>query len=164
MIFRHISLFFFNLFDKTLYFLSGYFILSQKPLLGLQLFIISTILSIGSLFKLTQFFLRIRHTNERTSLLDDNKPSPISERHELPELPLADLDKFSLVILSLINSSPKPLKHLTLKEANKLQYNVISLFFKKSKSTSSEEDKSVTKTISLTREINLIHESISGSF
>merc|ERR1719239_84676 len=141
MVLRHVTLLLLNLLDQSLDFF-----------LGADL-----------LFKKTQFFLRVRLANHGSGLLDNDKPSPFPHANILSEVSLGNLDKFPLVTLLEVNYIPESLESLTLHVADKLQDNVISLLLQEGKGTSAEEDKSVSKTIPLTRELNLVHKSIGAS-
>jgi len=163
MIFRNITLLSFKLFHHCLEFFLDRNIFLQESSLGLHLFIIGTILFIGKSLKLAQLLFRVGHTNKRPGLLDDDKPSPFSHGDILSELPLADNNELSLSTLLLIDNISHSLEDLTLHVTNKLQDNVISGLLKHSKSTSTEEDKSVTKTISFPGEVDLVHQSVGSS-
>merc|ERR1711962_986047 len=143
--------------------LLGRNIFLQESSLGLHLFIIGTIFFIGKSLKLAQLLFRVGHTNKRPGLLDDDKPSLFSHGDILSELPLADNNELSLSTLLLIDNISHSLEDLTLHVTNKLQDNVISGLLKHSKSTSTEEDKSVTKTISFPGEVDLVHQSVGSS-
>ena len=66
--------------------------------------------------QLLQLFSRVRQANESTSLLDDDKPAPVSHLHVLAELPLGDLDKLTLVKLLFVNGSADSLEGLALNQ------------------------------------------------
>merc|ERR1719389_1581246 len=80
-------------------------ILLQEPGLGVQLVLVDTIGGIGLLLKKPKLLLRVGHSNERTGLLDDDKPSPFSHGHVLPEVPLGNSDQLPLISLLLIDRS-----------------------------------------------------------
>jgi hypothetical protein len=101
--------------------------------------------------------------NEWSGLLDDDKPSPVSERSKLPEVPLNDLHELPLVILFLVDLPLNVSQALTLEPPDQFQHNVVTIFLKTSQSTSSEEDFGVAKTISISGEINLVHQGIDTS-
>ena len=65
-----------------------------------------------------QLLRRVGQANEPTSLLNDNKPAPISHLHVLAELPLGDLDQLALIELLSVNKSTDPLQGLALKESD----------------------------------------------
>ena len=65
-----------------------------------------------------QLLRRVGQANEATSLLNDNKPAPISHLHVLAELPLGDLDQLALIELLSVNHSADPLQGLALKESD----------------------------------------------
>merc|ERR1719204_2774812 len=118
---------------------------------------------IGLLLQKPKLLLGVGHANKRTSLLDDDEPSPISHGHVLSELPLADHNKFSLSTLLLIDNIPQPLVDLTLQVPDKLHDDLITSLLKLGQSASLEEDQSVTKTVAVSVEGNLVHKSIDSS-
>ena len=61
-----------------------------------------------------QLFSRVWQANEPTSLLDDDKPAPVSHLHVLAELPLGNLDKLTLIVLLSVNVSADSLEGLAL--------------------------------------------------
>ena len=65
-----------------------------------------------------QLLRRVGQANEPTSLLNDDKPTPISHLHVLAELPLGDLDQLALIELLSVNKSTDPLQGLALKESD----------------------------------------------
>merc|ERR1719291_1624286 len=117
---------------------------------------------IGLLLQDPQFLLWVRLPNESTSLLDENKPSPVSAGQILAEVPLSNLDQLPLVKLLLVDESADPLQHLTLDEAHPLDDQFVALLLKTTERTSTEEDKGVSQPVPLTVERNAIHESIDG--
>merc|ERR1719356_78143 len=118
---------------------------------------------IGLLFKQSEFLLGIGKTNESSGLLDDDEPSPISHLEILSEVPLSNLDEFSLISLLLIDTSTDSLESFSLDESDPFDDQVITSFLKLGKSSSSEEDKGVSKPVSLSVKANLVHEGIGGS-
>jgi len=120
--------------------------------------------SICLLFQLSELLLRVGHTNKRTSFLDNDKPSPFSHGHILPEVALADLDEFSLISALAETCILDAFVDLSLQVSDQFIDNVVTSFLKLSKSTSSEEDQSVSKTVPLPIELNFVHESIDSSF
>merc|ERR1719210_2299314 len=125
--------------------------------------LVLTIGVIGLLFKLPEFLLGIGETNKSPGLLDDDKPSPISHLEILSEVPLSNLDKFSLISLGSIDSATNSLESLSLDESDPLEDKIITSLLKLGKSSSSEEDKGVSQPVSLSVKANLVHEGISGS-
>jgi len=125
--------------------------------------LVLTIGVVGGLLKLSKLFLGVGKTNESSGLLDDNKPSPVSHLEVLPEVPLGNLDELSLVSLHGINSAADSLEDLSLDHSDPFDDQVVTSLLKLGKSTSSEEDKGVSKPISLSVKSNLVHESICGS-
>merc|ERR1719210_3058142 len=83
--------------------------------------LVLTIGVIGLLFKLSEFLLGIGKTNKSPGLLDDDKPSPISHLEILSEVPLSNLDKFSLISLGSIDSATNSLESLSLDESDPLE-------------------------------------------
>merc|ERR1719192_872733 len=69
----------------------------------------------------------------------------------------------SLVSLGSVNLASNSLQHFTLDEAHPFDDQVITGLLKLGKSSSSEEDKSVSQPISLPVESDLVHESVGGS-
>merc|ERR1712107_324408 len=136
---------------------------SLKSSSDIKSLLVLAISVLGLLLQESKLFLGVGHSNGRTSLLDDDKPSPVSHSHELSELPLANLDKFSLISTLSIMSKLNALVALTWQVSDKLVDNFISSLFKLSQSTSSEEDKSVSKTVSFSVKFNLVHEGIDSS-
>merc|ERR1719156_56041 len=124
--------------------------------------LVLTIGVVGGLLKLSKLLLGVGKTNESSGLLDDNKPSPVSHLEVLSEVPLGNLDELSLVSLHGINSAADSLQDLSLDKSNPFDDQVITSLLKLGKSTSSEEDKGVSKPISLSVKSNLVHESIGG--
>merc|ERR1719410_1927454 len=124
-------------------------ILLQEPGLGVQLVLVHTIGGIGLLLKKPKLLLRVGHANERTSLLDDDKPSPFSHGHVLPEVPLGNSDQLPLISLLLINRSTDPLEDFSLDHSHPFDDKVITSLLKTGKSTSSEEDKGMSQPVSL---------------
>merc|ERR1719367_38409 len=125
--------------------------------------LVLTIGSIGFLFKLSEFLLRIGKTNETSGLLDDDKPSPISHLEILSEVSLSNLDQFSLISLLLVDTSRDSLESFSLDESDPLKDKVITGLLKLGKSSSSEEDKGMSKSVPLSVKANLVHEGICGS-
>merc|ERR1719367_845938 len=125
--------------------------------------LVLTIGGIGFLFKLSEFLLRIGKTNESSGLLDDDKPSPISHLEILSEVSLGNLDEFSLISLGSIDSATDSLESFSLDESDPLKDQVITSLLKLGKSSGSEEDKGMSKSVSLSVETNLVHEGIGGS-
>merc|ERR1719394_2244199 len=145
-----------------LLFLDGLILLQQFGL-GLELFIILAIDGVGLLLKNSEFLLRVGFSNQRTSSLDDDKPSPFSHGHVLSEVSLANLDQFSLISLLGKDLSSGPLEHFSLDESDPFDDQVITSLLKTSKSSSSEEDKGMSQPVSLTVKSNLVHEGIGGN-
>merc|ERR1719443_268373 len=125
--------------------------------------LVLTIGGIGFLFKLSEFLLRIGKTNETSGFLDDDKPSPISHLEILSEVSLGNLDQFSLISLGSINSATDSLESFSLDESDPLEDKIITSLLKLGKSSGSEEDKGVSKPVSLSVKANLVHEGIGGS-
>merc|ERR1719233_1777531 len=107
-----------------------------------------------------KFFFGVWCSNQRSGLLDDNKPTPVSESHILSEVTLGNLNELPLISFLLINLCFDVFVCLTLHHSQKLDNNVISCLLKTSKGTSSEEHKGMAKTISLTIKANLVHQGI----
>merc|ERR1719394_1286866 len=145
-----------------LLFLDG-FILLQQFGLGLELFIILAIDGVGLLLKNSEFLLRVGFSNQWTSSLNDDKPSPFSHGHVLSEVSLANLDQFSLISLLGKDLSSGPLEYFSLDESDPFDDQVITSLLKTSKSSGSEEDKSMSQPVSLTVKSNLVHEGIGGN-
>merc|ERR1719445_1693180 len=103
--------------QSLLLFLDG-FILLQESGLGLELFIVLAIDGIGLLLQNSELLLRVWHSNEWTSLLDDDEPSPFSHGHVLSEVSLSNLDQFSLVSLLFKDSISGPLENFSLDESD----------------------------------------------
>merc|ERR1719237_421948 len=120
--------------------------------------------TLGLLLQDPQFLLWVRLPNESTSLLDENKPSPVSAGQILAEVPLSNLDQLPLVELLLVDESADPLQHLTLDEAHPLDDQFVALLLKTTERTRTEEDKGVSQSVPLAVEGNAVHESIDGSF
>merc|ERR1719277_695359 len=125
--------------------------------------LVLTIGVISLLFKLSEFLLGIGETNKSPGLLDDDKPSPISHLEILSEVPLSNLDKFSLISLGSIDSATNSLESLSLDESDPLEDKIIASFLKLGKCSSSEEDKGVSQPVSLSVKANLVHKGIGGS-
>merc|ERR1719367_1755495 len=139
------------------------FIFFQESGLGLELFVIFTPDRVGLLLKNSEFFLRVGHANKRSGLLDDDKPSPFSHGQVLSEVSLSNLDQFSLISLLLVHTSSGSLENFSLDESDPFDDQVITSLLKTSKSSSSEEDKSVSQPVSLPVKSNLVHESIGSN-
>ena len=86
--------------------------------------------SVGLLLKKSKFFIWIGSSNKRSGLLDDDEPSPVSESHVLPEVPLADIDQLPLVSLQAPDPSSDTLEHFSLNHSKPFQHKFISLFLK----------------------------------
>merc|ERR1719394_35582 len=145
-----------------LLFLDGLILLQQFGL-GLELLIVLAIDGVCLLLKNSEFLLRVGFSNQWTSSLNDDKPSPFSHGHVLSEVSLANLDQFSLISLLGKDLSSGPLEDLSLDESDPFDDQVITSLLKTSKSSSSEEDKSVSQPVSLTVKSNLVHEGIGGN-
>jgi len=157
-----VTLFSLNLLQKSfLLFLNDLVILKQ---LGLEvnLLLVDAIGSVGLLLKESELLIWIRSANKRSGLLDDDEPSPVTESHVLSEVPLSNLDELSLVSLLSKLDVLDTLVDLSLEESEPFDDELVTVLLKLGKSSSSEEDKSVSKPISLSWELNLVHESISG--
>merc|ERR1712117_302661 len=157
MVDRQVTLLLLKLSQKSLLLFLDGLIFFQKSGLSLDLFIVLAIDRVGLFLKNSQFFLRVRHTNEWSGLLDDDKPSPFSHGHVFSEVSLSNLDQFSLISLLLIDTGSCPLEDFSLDESHPFDDQVISGLLKASKSSSSEEDKSVTQSVSLSVKSNLVH-------
>ena len=68
-----------------------------------------------------QLLSRVGQTNEPASLLNDDKPAPISHLHVLAELPLGDLDKLTLIVFLSVNESADPLEGLALNHPDQFE-------------------------------------------
>merc|ERR1719394_1620276 len=145
-----------------LLFLDG-FILLQQLGLGLELLIVLAVDGVGLFLKNSEFLLWVGFSNQRTSSLDDDKPSPFSHGHVLSEVSLANLDQFSLIPLLGKDLSSGPLEYFSLDESDPFDDQVITSLLKTSKSSSSEEDKGMSQPVSLTVKSNLVHEGIGGN-
>merc|ERR1719336_3549149 len=137
-------------------------ILLQEPGLGVQLVLVHTIGGIGLLLKKPEFFLGVGHADERTSPLDDDEPSPLSQGHVLPEVPLGNIDQLPLVPLLGVDHSTVSLENLSLDLADPFDDEVIASLLKSGKSTSSEEDEGVSQPVSVPGEADLVHKSVGG--
>merc|ERR1719445_473996 len=157
---RQVTLLLLQLGHQSLLLILDGFILLQESGLGLELFIILAPDRVGLLLQNSEFLLRVGHSNEWTSLLDDDKPSPFSHGHVLSEVSLSNLDQFSLVSLLFIDGISGPLENFSLDESDPFNDQVITSLLKTGKSTSSEEDKSVSKPVSLPVKANLVHEGV----
>merc|ERR1712012_1205990 len=135
----------------------------QESGLGVDLLLVLAIDSVGLLLQQPQLLLGVGHANERSGLLDDDEPSPLSHGHVLPEVALSNLDQLTLISLLLIDDSSSPLEHLSLDEADPFDDQVITSLLKTSKSSSSEEDKGVSQPVSVSGEVDLVHESVDSS-
>merc|ERR1740129_1831535 len=67
-------------------------VLLQEPGLGVQLVLVHSPGGISLLLKKPELLLRVGHANHRPGLLDDDKPSPLSHGHVLPEVSLGNID------------------------------------------------------------------------
>merc|ERR1712012_1462220 len=132
----------------------------QESGLGVDLLLVLAIDSVGLLLQQSQLLLGVGHANERSGLLDDDEPSPLSHGHVLPEVALSNLDQLTLISLLLIDDSSGPLEHLSLDEADPFDDQVITSLLKSSKSSGSEEDKGVSQPVSVSGEVDLVHESV----
>merc|ERR1719422_518531 len=164
MVHGQVTLLLLQLGHQSLLLLLDGLILLQEPGLGVQLVLVHTIGGIGLLLKKPELLLRVGHANERTSPLDDDKPSPLSQGHVLPEVPLGNIDQLPLVPLLGIDHSTVSLEHLSLDLADPFDDKVITGLLKTGKSTSSEEDKGVSQPVSVPGEADLVHESVGGGF
>merc|ERR1712012_398309 len=108
------------------------FIFLQESGLGLELLVILTPDGVGLLLKNSEFLLRVGHSNKRSGLLDDDKPSPFSHGQVLSEVSLSNLDQLSLVSLLLINSSSGSLEDFSLDESDPFDDQVITSLLKTS--------------------------------
>merc|ERR1719376_53219 len=162
MVLRNISLFRLNLFHESFLFLFNYLVFLQEFCFCVNLFLIHSVCSICLLFQETKFFFRVWCPNQRSGLLNDDKPSPVSESHILSEVTLSNLNELPLISFLLINLCFYVFVCLTLQHSQKLDDNVIPCFLKTSKGPSSEELKGMAKTISLTIKANLVHQGISS--
>merc|ERR1712200_221563 len=141
---------------KSLLFLLNNFIFFKQLGLSIQFILVDTIGGISFFLKKSELFLRVWHSNERSSLLNDDKPSPISESHKFSKLSLAYLNKFSLISTLAEFFASDFEESLTLQVSKQTNDNVITLLFK--------EGKGVTQTISFSTKFNFIHKSINSSF
>merc|ERR1719367_2730082 len=160
---RQVTLLLLQLGHQSLLLILDGFILLQESSLGLELFIILTPDGVGLFLKNSKFLLRVGHANKRSGLLDDDKPSPFSHGQVFSEVSLSNLDQFSLISLLFIDSSSGPLENFSLDESDPFDDQVITSLLKTSKSSSSEEDKSVSQPVSLPVKSNLVHESIGSN-
>merc|ERR1719381_109060 len=92
--------------------------------------LVLAIAGVGLLFQKSELLLGVGHANQRTSLLDDDKPSPVPHGHVLSELPLADNNELSLSTLLLIDDVPQPLVDLTLQVSDELHDNLVTSLLK----------------------------------
>merc|ERR1719445_338288 len=157
---RQVTLLLLQLSHQSLLLILDGFILLQESGLGLELFIILAPDGVGLLLQNSEFLLRVGHSNKWTSLLDDDEPSPFSHGHVLSEVSLSNLDEFSLISLLLKDGGSSPLENLSLDESDPFNDQVITSLLKTGKSSSSEEDKSVSKPVSLPVKANLVHEGV----
>merc|ERR1719297_568439 len=162
MVLAQVTLLSLNLLDESFLLILNDLVLFQKLGLEVDLLLVNTIGSVGLLLKKSKFFIWIGSSNKRSGLLDDDEPSPVSESHVLSEVSLGNLNQLSLISLLGVSLSLDSHVHLTLDHSQPFQDKFISLFLKLGKSSSSEEDKSVSKPISISGELDLVHESIGG--
>merc|ERR1719151_175925 len=148
-----------NLLQLLLLLLDG-LVLLQEPSLGVQLVLVHSPGGIGLLFKKPELLLRVGHANHRPGLLDDDKPSPLSHGHVLPEVSLGNLDQLPLVSLLLVNSTSYPLEDLSLGHSDPFDDKLITSLLKTGKSSGSEEDEGVSQPVSVTGEVDLVHEGV----
>merc|ERR1719166_897383 len=134
----------------------------QIALLLLQLGQQSLLLLLDGLVLLQEpeLLLRVGHSNERTSLLDDDEPSPLSHGHVLPEVPLGDLDQLSLIPLLFVDSGSDSLEDLSLDHSDPLENKLITSLLETSQSSGSEEDEGVSQPVPVTGELDLVHQSV----
>jgi len=150
MVLRQVALLSFNLLHQSLPLnLEGDNVFFQSCL-GVELLLIGTISIVCLLFQHPQLILQVDLANEWPGLLDDDEPSPVSERHELPEVPLDNLHKLPLVPLLGKALPCNGTKDFTLQPSDQLQDNTITSLLKASQSSSPEEDLGVSKTIPVT--------------
>merc|ERR1719297_681614 len=162
MVLAQVTLLGLNLLDQSFLLILNDLVLFQKLGLEVDLLLVNTIGSVGLLLKKSKFFIWIGSSNKRSGLLDDDEPSPVSESHVLSEVSLGNFDQLSLISLLGVPLSLDSHVHLSLDHSQPFQDKFISLFLKLGKSSSSEEDKSVSKPISISGELDLVHESIGG--
>merc|ERR1712012_542739 len=163
MVDRQVTLLLLQLSQQSLLLILDGLILLQESGLGVDLLLVLAIHSVGLLLQQSQLLLRVGHANERSGLLDDDEPSPLSHGHVLPEVALSNLDQLTLISLLLIDDSSGPLEHLSLDEADPFDDQVITSLLKSSKSSGSEEDKGVSQPVSVSGEVDLVHESVDCS-
>merc|ERR1719354_778732 len=106
--------------------------------------LILAICIISLLFKKSKLFFWVWHTNQRTSLLDNNKPTPFSHCHVFSVLPLANNKKLPLISPLCKVSESDQLPALPLHISDEFIYNNISVLLKLTKCTSSKENKSMS--------------------
>ena len=93
-------------------------------------------------------------------LLDDDEPSPLSQRHVLPEVPLGNLDQFPLVSLLLENSEPDPLEDLALDLPDPLDHELVPQLLQEGECPCPEEDQGMSKPVSFPSKTDLVHQRI----
>merc|ERR1719166_170389 len=155
-----IALLLLQLGQQSLLLLLDGLVLLQEPLLGLNLLLVLAVHGIGLLFQQSELLLRVGHSNERTSLLDDDEPSPLSHGHVLPEVPLGDLDQLSLIPLLFVDSGSDSLEDLSLDHSDPLEDELITSLLETSQSSGSEEDEGVSQPVPVTGELNLVHQGV----
>merc|ERR1719295_823054 len=131
-----------------------------QPLPILRAKWVLTISGIGFFFEESKFLFRIGKPNQSSSLLNNDKPSPVSHGKELSEVSLANLNQFSLISPLCKFFSSNSLIDFSLDHSDPFDDKLITFFFKTSKGTSSEEDKCVSKSVSLPVKGNLVHQGI----
>merc|ERR550539_980144 len=109
-----------------------------------------------------QLLLGIGSSDHGTSSLDDDEPSPLPHGHVLPEVPLGDLDQLPLVPLLGEHISSDPLEDLSLDESHPFDDELITSLLQTSQSSGPEEDESVAQPVSVTAEVDLVHQSVAG--
>merc|ERR1712012_1100676 len=160
---RQVTLLLLQLSQQSLLLILDGLILLQESGLGVDLLLVLAIDSVGLLLQQPQLLLRVGHANERSGLLDDDEPSPLSHGHVLPEVALSNLDQLTLIPLLGVHLTSDSLEHLSLDETNPFDDQVITSLLKTSKSSGSEEDKSVSQPVSVSGEVDLVHESVDSS-
>merc|ERR1719471_122442 len=155
-----IALLLLQLGQQSLLLLLDGLVLLKEPLLGLHLLLVLAVHGIGLLLQQSELLLGVGHSNERTSLLDDDEPSPLSHGHVLPEVPLGDLDQLSLIPLLFVDSGSDSLEDLSLDHSDPLEDELITSLLETSQSSGSEEDEGVSQPVPVTGELDLVHQSV----
>ena len=87
-------------------------------------------------------------------------PSPVAEEEVFLELPLCNLDQFSLLELLLVPSPQHTLQHFSLELPDQVVHQLVPALLHHTEGTGAEEDDGVAEPVALTGEVNLVHQSI----